>query len=170
MNDPKSLRLAPLRYPVFVIEDQKRRGRTTYQIVRNPRDFTTFSRLPEKGRYSSGKVFASNGVIFDYNGESGWPRFDGLSKTISEALVLPAIFSKLAEGFFYFGPILVRSHSATLEEFKEKLLESMCAFEKNGFSELEQLIQKEMDFKTVLEAVDWYRHYGGKRDMDGHLV
>jgi hypothetical protein len=44
----------------------------------------------------------------------------------------------------------------------------MSVVEKNDFPELDQLLLEKQNFESMIEAINWFRMYGGRRDEDGH--
>ncbi|AKS44812.1 hypothetical protein SAMN05444287_2274 [Octadecabacter temperatus] len=163
MNNPKS----PC-YPVFWVESKKRRSFSTYGKVNRRSGFTTFSQLPRKKQFTRGKCFDASGVLFLYDGSAGAPRFNGMTKTVLENLILPSILGKVIEHLRYFGPKLISSSSMDLETFKLELFSAIIAHGRSDCEELQFNLSEANNFKAAINAAENWQFHSGQRDADGH--
>lgn len=157
-----------LVYPVFLIEDQKAHKFTGYDVINNRLGFTVFGRVPNSQKYRKGLVFDASGYVFSYRGSAGWPRFQPKTCVVLDNLLIPGLLTKLGELLGYFGPNLLSKENLDLGSYGGKLLTAMSVFEKKDFPELEQLLFEKQNFESMIEAIHWFRMYGGRRDEDGH--
>jgi hypothetical protein len=160
----------PLKYPVFLIENRRNNKLTGYSIVYGPTGFTVLGRVPNSKKFTEGHLFGADGRIFTYLGSSGWPRFGPKTCLVLDNLVVPGLIFKLFERVGYYGPTLATEEHVNLEEFKRRLISSIENYGSNDINQLKSLLSEKNNFIDVLDGVDWWRFYAGKRDEDGHPV
>ena len=159
-----------IAYPLFLIEDKAQRY-AIYNIIYSKDDFVVFSRVPPKGEYKMGIAFDSAGYVYSYAGSSGMPRFAPTPKLILEILILPSVVFKLMAKFIYYGPTLQSREKLSTDQFRELLIEKLSRYEKGKDRvQLVSLLDKAIDYKAMIDAVDFYRKFGGNRDEDGHEI
>jgi hypothetical protein len=159
-----------LKYPVFIIENLRTNKFTGFDIVYGSTGFSVWGRVPNSKKFANGYLFDANGSIFKYSGSSGWPRFSPRTCLVLDSLLIPGILSKLFERVGYFGPALTGEEHVDVEEFKIRVVASIEKYGSKDLTQLKSLLSQKTDFISILEAVDWWRYHGGKRDEDGHPV
>lgn len=157
-------------FPIFVVED--RQGEYVgYDIVKRWSDFVTFGRVPARGEFNAGYAFDVTGKMYRYESELGWPRFSKGWKGFLEALVLPGPLFKIIAHFTYYGPDIQPGEVLDLARFQEMIFKRMQVYEKGrDAKQLRELIGRATSYAEVIDAINWYRFYGGRRDKDGHLL
>ena len=156
-----------LAYPVYLIEDKKQPFNIA-DVVYRKSGFITFSRVPAKGKFVKGHLFDSDGKYYRFEGECGWPRYSGWIRVFAELLFFPTLISKALEFFVYFGPDLKTCTQLSLDDFRIRILEATSLIGKKDITQLKNLLNSKEDYRSVIEAVDWWRYNAGKRDEDGH--
>jgi hypothetical protein len=159
-----------LIYPVFIVE-KKAQKYAIFDIARRQSDFIIFSRLPPKVEYLEGKLFDSEGTVYDYLGSSGSPRFGPALKILLEALIVPSLMMKALASVVYFGPSLTTSKKVDISEYRDLIMTHLTRHTRpKERPQLRSLLDKASTYKEVIEAIDWWRFHGGERDEDGHLI
>jgi hypothetical protein len=160
----------PLEFPVFFIEDRKSNKFTGYEVTYGSTGFTVWGRVPNSKKFTSGHLFDAGGRVFKYSGSSGWLRFSPKVCLILDNLIIPGIISKLFETFGYYGPTLVTEEESDIEAYKYRLVAYIERYGSKDIDQLKSLLSGKSNFVDVLNAVDWWRYHGGKRDEDGHTI
>lgn len=157
-----------LRYPVFLVEAAAGEY-TLYDVAERQSDFVTFGRVPVAGKYGEGWLFDSSGMVFDYSGSAGWPRFGRTAKTVLESLVLPGILFKPIAMLRYFGPKIAGGRKEEADAFRDLIFDRIRRHLKpKDRRELRGLLDKAATPEGMIRAIDWWRYNGGRRDADGH--
>ncbi|WP_090060682.1 hypothetical protein [Celeribacter neptunius] len=159
-------------YPLFWIELPERKEFSTMDVVYRRSGFTTLFRLPSKAKFSTGLLFDAGGRCFCYDGERGPCRLKTTSiiKVILESLVLPSLLFWPLSSVVYYGPNIQSCEELSLGDFKQKIMQAILSHKSNKDADREIDLPPCQDFRAVIEAIEHWRYFGGKRDEDGHLL
>lgn len=159
-----------LKYPIFIIEDDRAHEFTGFNVVLQQTNFLPFGRVPNSQKYNQGYVFDSKGRVYKYFGPSGYLRFHPKACIILDALIIPGLLFKLLAMFTYLGPNLIEVENVDPEEFKHRIVSKVMNYGSKDINQLVEILSTKTDYQSILKGVDWWRYHGGRRDEDGHPI
>jgi len=159
-----------LKYPIFIIEHDRKHEFTGFKVVHRQTRFSAFGRVPNSQQYNKGQVFDSEGQVYKYFGTSGYPRFHPKVCIILDSLLIPGLISKLLAMFTYFGPNLVEVEKVDPEEIRSRIVSEIMNYGSKDIDQLVKILSTKIDYLSILEGVEWWIYHGGRRDEDGHPI